>query len=396
MILARTQPIPTTLELVPNYGTLSIYKILASSFWQCRVWWNNGYRKKSTKQEDKRPATAVAINFYDSLRAAKKEISTESEFMKVAGELLKEDKRRVESGEARSTRLVSDQEYILKADVSKFFGNKNLKDINYQAISEYVDYLRTRGKKVVGANTIKRHFVLISKILKHAHKLGYIDRLPLFPTIKQQDNPREWFSPKQYETLRKTAVKCAREKMVVRGQPITDEMRYLITMMVNCLFRTPDLPTLKNQDISVEKSHLLITLKSKVDTQQVVSMPGAVGIYKDLTEFNKVKGFGKPNDYVFFPGLKGREYAMATMRRQFDAIAKKCGLKFSPEGKSRTLYSLRHTSISLRLLNAEHPDTYLLSLNARTSVDMIQRFYGSKLTPQMSIDQIQSMKSKRK
>jgi hypothetical protein len=37
----------------------------------------------------------------------------------------------------------------------------------------------------------------------------------------------------------------------------------------------------------------------------------------------------------------------------------------------------------------------LLSLNARTSVDMIQRYYGSKLTPQMNVEKLQSMKSKR-
>jgi integrase len=394
----RANPIPETMETIPGYPvTLKLFKVPCSSYWWTKAYMDGKTVKASTRTESKADAIQACKDFYNGLLLKKAQnlpLTQSQSFVRVANELIKEDQRRVDSHEVKSKRLVTDQQYILKADLLPFFGSTKLKDINYQNISDYVDYLKSRGKKVVGSNTIKRHFVLISKILKHAHKLGMIQSLPIFPTIKTQDNPREWFSPKEYETLRKCAAKCAKQKMVVRGVPVTDEMRYLITMMVNCMFRTPDLPTLKNQDISIEKTHLLITLKSKVDTQQVVSMPAALGIYKDLTEFNKAKGFGKPNDYVFFPALT-RDYAMATMRRQFDAIAEKCGLKFSPEGKPRTLYSLRHTSISLRMLNAEHPDAYLLSLNARTSVDMIQRYYGSKLTPQMNVEKLQSMKSKR-
>jgi hypothetical protein len=59
------------------------------------------------------------------------------------------------------------------------------------------------GKPALKSKTIKNHFILMSKILKHAHKLGYIDRLPVFPTIIAQDNPREWFSDDQYHHLLK-------------------------------------------------------------------------------------------------------------------------------------------------------------------------------------------------
>jgi site-specific recombinase XerD len=357
------------------------------------VWWQNGYKKRSTKTEDKRKALASAREFYDDLRIKRNiaAVPQLSAFQIVANDLIKEDQGRVDRGEA-SKRLVTDQQYILKADLLKFFGATELKDITYQKINDYIDYLKTRGRKPVGSNTIKRHFVLLSKILKQAHKLQMIQTMPWFPTIKTLDNPREWFSPKEYQTLRKAVAMTIKEKTIVRSHPVTDEMRYLITMMVNCFFRTSDLPILKNQDISAEKGHLLVTLKSKVKTQQIISMPDAVHVFKELTDFNRAKGFGKKDDYVFFPALKNRKFAMQTMRRLFDAILEKGNLKKSSDGKARTLMSLRHTSISFRFLNSVNPDVFLIAQNARTSVDMIQRFYASKLTPQMNIEKLQSMK----
>ena len=124
-------------------------------------------------------------------------------------------------------------------------------------------------------------------------------------------------------------------------------------------------------------------------------MENCVGIYKDLVEFQKQNGrtHGK-EDYVFFPNLTNRDFSLQTMRRQFDHILDKCDLKQTPNGEPRTLYSLRHTSIMFRLTMGESIDLLTLSRNCRTSVSMIERFYGKPLEGEMNVDKIQSSRFK--
>jgi hypothetical protein len=51
---------------------------------------------------------------------------------------------------------------------------------------------------------------------------------------------------------------------------------------------------------------------------------------------------------------------------------------------------LRHTAITYRLLYGKGIDLLTLARNARTSVEMIERFYASQLTPEMNIGLLQS------
>ena len=64
-------------------------------------------------------------------------------------------------------------------------------------------------------------------------------------------------------------------------------------------------------------------------------------------------------------------------------------------GRKRTLYSLRHTAIMYRLLYGQGIDTLTLARNARTSVQMIERFYASSLTGEMNVGMLQSKRGAR-
>ena len=82
------------------------------------------------------------------------------------------------------------------------------------------------------------------------------------------------------------------------------------------------------------------------------------------------------------------------MRRQFERILDKAGLKIAPGGEPRTLYSLRHTAIMFRLTEGDNIDLLTLARNARTSVAMIERFYAKPLSGEMNVDNIQSERVK--
>ena len=63
--------------------------------------------------------------------------------------------------------------------------------------------------------------------------------------------------------------------------------------------------------------------------------------------------------------------------RMFNTVLDQESLKFSRDGKRRTAYSLRHTYISLRLM--EGADIYQVAKNCRTSVEMIEKHYAAHI-----------------
>jgi len=52
-------------------------------------------------------------------------------------------------------------------------------------------------------------------------------------------------------------------------------------------------------------------------------------------------------------------------------------------GQRHTTYSLRHRALCFQILKTGGSDLLSLAKNARTSVDMLEKFYLSHLTPRM-------------
>ena len=121
-----------------------------------------------------------------------------------------------------------------------------------------------------------------------------------------------------------------------------------------------------------------------------VSLPQAVNIYKTLLAHQTAKGFGKPDDYVFFPEEKNRLRCLNTIGWLFNWIMNMLGIKAGPHGADRSFYSLRHTAITFRLIFGGNIDLLTLARNARTSVEMSEKFYASTLSAEMNISLLHS------
>jgi hypothetical protein len=93
---------------------------------------------------------------------------------------------------------------------------------------------------------------------------------------------------------------------------------------------------------------------------------------------------------VFFPNYPNRDTMMSVIGRLFRAVVKKANLKTDEE--QHTLYSLRHSAIMYRLLLG-NVNTLQLAKNARTSQAMIEKFYSSRLTNVMGVDELHSFKT---
>lgn len=396
----NSNPILDTLETVPGYPeTLKIYRVPCSSFYYMRCWLNGKMVPRSTKTRNKELAKKTAGAFYNELllKRAKGEPLTESNQFHAAYEgLLIEDKARVARGAKLKQSSIDDLEYIYKQDLQPFFHRDQLKDISYTRICEFVAKVEQRG---ISPKTVKNRLMFLSKILNWAVRHGKLDKVPIFPNIEIKDSPRSWLNKVQYELLIDTIEQSISDRVVIRHHRITRELTYLVGFMVGSYLRTTDIKTLKNKDITIirhkDNPHLLIYARGKVAESEVVTLDWAVDTYEKLTELNTKLGFGKPDDFVFFPGLTGREHAQKIMAEQFSYVLKKAGLKIAPNGEERVLGCLRHTAIMFALIES-NVDELTLAINARTSIEMIQKFYASQLTPQMRVKEIQSRKAEYK
>ena len=402
----RSVPIPESITRIgKGYpDKLCIFQLPASSYWWVRYWTQNKMVKRSTKTANKREAIAFAKQFYEEILLRERNllpITKSPTFQKVSDLLIEEQKALIERGE-RNEKLNVNDEQKLKKDLLPFFKDFHVRDITFKHINDYVKTLADRKLKPA---TIKVHLNLIHKILILASREGLLDRLPVMPKVKTVDSPRGWFNEDEYELLKKKASEIAfskEEVHLVRKEPITYEMVHVIWFMTASFLRPSDMKMLRHRNIQIVREpalYLRITTDtSKTVNRPVVTMENAVSIYEALLEDHKKHGKSVgPEDFVFFPEItkdKGRWKAMDRMGRQFDYIVKAAELKKSPSGEERTIYSLRHTAIMFRLTKGENIDLLTLARNARTSVEMIERFYARHLNAEMNIDKIQSMRSK--
>ena len=380
-------PIPGSYVQIRGFpDKLKLCKIGASKYWQIRFYLDGKILKRSAKTESQQQAIKAAKAFWEEIHVKRSQnlpVTSSASFDRAASDLLVFDQQRVERGE-RKPRLVSDQRFALNNHILGFFKGHGVKDVNFKKLTSFADYLRKEG---LSQQTIKTQFNYVRKVLKHAHKMDMLDRLPIFPTISVADRPRAWLTADQYVKLRKTVASEIKKKTVVRAHQITDEMRHLITFMVNTFLRPGDLKELKHKNIEVvntkDAEYLRISLsRGKTTISPTVSMPAAVKIYAGLVKLNG----NRPEDHVFFPNLKNRQFAYDTIHRQFKHVLEVAGLRKNAAGDSRSLYSLRHTAIMLRLVKGDSIDLLTLARNAQTSVQMIERFYAKHLTPEMNVE----------
>lgn len=123
----------------------------------------------------------------------------------------------------------------------------------------------------------------------------------------------------------------------------------------------------------------------------LVALRPAVQVYEAALAQARVQGLGGPEDYVFLPSEKDRNYALAVLGFWFKWVMREAGVATEDTwDRPRTLYCLRHTAIMFRLLYGQGIDMLTLARNARTSVQMIERFYASALAGEMNVAMLQS------
>jgi hypothetical protein len=190
---------------------------------------------------------------------------------------------------------------------------------------------------------------------------------------------------------------------LIKKVEMTKDLPDLIVFMVNSYVRPTDIKNMQHRHVDIvrkEWTYLRLNLPpSKGHSYPITTMPWAVRVYERICERRKQgmpEGHKIPLDeYVFMPNAASRDDAMKKLQRQLEVVLEMTKLRKSNSGEPRTMYSLRHSSIMFRLLYGRGIDTLTLARNARTSPEMIDRFYAAPLQGEMNIEQLQSKRKPR-
>ena len=420
----RTVPIPNTITAVVGYpNKLVVFKIAASKFWQVRCFIAGRTHRRTTKTTSLKQAQRFARWFYESLLAkchvSQIETTTPTvetlnrktnepralTFGAIAAQVYANEHARMERGEfgAGSLRMFRNR---LDAYVLPHFGAMLPSAITYQMLQEFAQTLSIKHT----TTTVSNYLITVRKVLVHAVRIGAIEQAPDIPKIKVKSASRGAFTPTEYWQLLRAARALRgvqhpaskkemrkRIKQAYNDHRMPPEMAWAISMMVNCFLRPGDLTKLKHRHVEVirgKNTYLRLTLpETKLHSAPIVTLRPAVRIYEQIC---KHRPNAKPNDFLLLPDLNNRTHALAVLSTMFNWVLDHTGLKLNPHGHPRSLYSLRHSAITFRLLYGQGIDLITLARNARTSVEVINNHYASTVTGEQNIAMLQSRRPRTK
>lgn len=408
----RTLPIPATVTPIPSYpAKLKIYLTNASKYWQVRCFFKSRVRTQSLRTTNKREAIALAKSFYEKLvssyyaeqMAWKPDAAPAHQFETLVERVILMERDRVARGEL--------SEMTFRANASRLrqywlplLGNKPVQHLTHYDIVQAVGVLSRRG---ISSVSLAQYLQSLRLIFKLAHAENLIAHIPSFPSIRKHTTPRGAFTVTEYRNLVTTARRLAKLRdtkqvthrdraggIFTKTASVPKEVAWMIGFMVNGFMRPSDVIHVKHKHVEIvrgEHVYLRLTLpETKRHNTPIVTLRPAVGIYERLRDYMQDRGMAKPDDYLFLPSIRNRVAAGPILAQHFANVLDAARLKKGQVGQTRTMYSLRHTAIMFRLLYGRGIDLLTLARNARTSVQMIEKFYASQLTAEMNIGLLQS------
>lgn len=431
----RHRTLPQEVAYIKGYPSkLFLYKLPASPFWWVRYYIAGKTVRKSTKTDSKQKATAFAKDFYSELILEYKDASStksKSNFEVLAKELLAAESSKQQRGEL--TKITYDNtKYRFDKYILPYFRKRDIRTVDYYELEKFLTSL---SDKNLTPSTISAYLRLTRKVFAYAHRKKAIQQIPEFPVVKVKDVARGWFTYKEYKKVKTAAMRFSGVKMEVRkwkddkGETqtqyiradaaeknkrgelmrrvdMTEDLNKLIVFMSHSYIRPTDIKVLKHLHVDVvigDNKYLRLRLPpTKSHNDPITTMPTAIRVYLKLKQYHNEHKMGsgkdrkvEDSDYVFLPQYKNRDYALKQLQRQWEILMWRTGLGKGSGGEDRTLYSLRHTAIMFRLLYGDGINTLALARNARTSVEMIDRFYAKPLSGEMNIEMLQSKRRKR-
>ena len=274
----------------------------------------------------------------------------------------------------RNAKYVQDHQSRLRNHLIPYFGKMGLSEITAGVVQDY-RLLRMNGEdgfKPPARSTLQHEIVTLRQVLKTALRHNWLTGLPDISMPYRASGKvvhRAWFSPDEYKQLYTATRENAKNAQGQSWAWAAEQLHDKVLFMANTGIRPDEANWLEYRDVDIVDDEatgeiiLQIEVRGKRGIGYCKSMPGAVLPFERMKQRNNPEASDK-----LFP---------VDHKRQFNRILDELGLKIDRDGGRRTLYSLRHSYISFRLL--ENADIYQVAKNCRTSVEMIEKHYAAHL-----------------
>jgi len=334
-----------------------------------------GYVIKSTKSADIGEAKRFAEDLYYELegKIRRGEVIKSPPFSAVVKEFSDQSNFifRDRSEEYRKSNI-----RICELHLVPYYQKKPLDQINEDLMSDYISF---QFKEHNFSNvTVRHHQTVMKKILEFGKRKGYINEVPTIPKPQLKINTRSDFSKDEWKRLyeyMRIWIKHPNSR-ISRQRFYTQH--YILILGNSGIRCGTELRSLKWSDISTTKDmfgdeRVVIRVKGKTDRRDVICNVGIERYFKRLHEYrSKELGKAPPLSECVLVNPDGK--AIKSYKKSFNTLLEEVGLLYDSEGKRRSPYSLRHTYITMRLM--EGVNIYQLSSNVGTSVEMIENYYG--------------------
>lgn len=410
--------------------------------YRAKIQGHTGYIRRTLKETNPDKAMILAEQEYENLRVrdkgglSLKELSVDKFF----GGWIRTQKNRL-----------TDSRYKWKTSVyeryvSGFMGRRNLTDLNKKVVDGYwtyrLNFWNTReGKerielnaKRIGAKTKSSHNVakkpsfatlraeasLINELLRAAVDEGHLSRtikISAMDAVSKQDRMvsyRDTFTNDEWRVLTSNLYNYYLCRGRWKDNRITTQHRFqrhmlrtFVMLSASTGLRTGECKNLRYGDLRVErdeegKNVLLVSVRGEISKVRRgrTAVAHSDNIIEILDEYKAVSPHTEDNDLLFGSPRDSRggtePVDLSTQFRNFLIRCpykdRKEGLRLSVDGKSRTLYSLRHFFAIQRL--QQNTDIYQLATSMGTGITQIRNHYGRHISGDAFIKELTKYQSK--
>lgn len=379
-------------------GQVSIFRRPGSRNWQCRFKLPTGqWHVASTGNEllDQAKQQAIAIHALVQARIEQGLAVQSRTFGQIAYEELDVMDKKVGSGNGKKT--YADYTFALKKYLIPFFGKTEVSKITAELVRDFEAWRISQMGLVPKASTKRNHASAYNRVINLARQKGCLhDRqgVPILDATGDRGEARPAFTREESAYLlefMKSWEKTGRLAIERLSHPLC---RAYVEFLLNSGIRhgTEAIP-LRWRHIQWhwigDQRYLRIWVSGKTGPRYLIAKNAVIATLERLIAWQGLEQ--RTLDIVIKAKLDRMVFCFPNghtpyrMEGVFRKLMRDSGLAKDGAGKTRTLYSLRHTYATFAL--AEGVDIHTLARQMGTSVAMIERHY-SKMTPMMSAEKL--------
>lgn len=370
---------------------LYVYLQSNSEVWIARFKIGGKWIARTTKQRDRDKAALAAIKVRAECEIKHEHgIAIQTRAFRDVAKLAIERMREHPEG-AKGASTVKDHELALGKYHIPFFDRTYITSIDRQKLAEFDAWRIKKLGRTPAQSTLKTHNVALKKVFDEAviRKWMTPGQVPVLSSAGGiAATRRDYFTTEEIEKIRKAFPEWIAESRKQQTRELRELLYYYFNVAVLTGLRPgTEMDNLRWNDIEMKPDHVVITVRKGKTTlhtgnRHVVGNSAVLDWILNMHESSQdgqdtVEGVPKDWNPLVFRLPDGT--TTDGLGRNFTALLRRLKLDQGSGGK-RTLYSLRHTYITHRLL--DRMPVSVIAKQCGTSTAMIETHY-SHITPLM-------------